>query len=322
MTPPAITYARFTPGDQDQILALYNQVFASRRIQGRWRWEYLHNPAQRMDMVLAFCGPTLVGHAAGVPASFRHEDRLVLASRSQNGFVHPDFQRRGIYLEALSRYTDDLTARGVDFVFGFPNRNSFPSFMKSGGYGHLCDIYPFNLRIDGRVTDAPPRAAIEIEDAPAFRPQDVAFFARALSGFSIVQNRDAAYLAWRYHPDAGHPYRIVRAFDGGEQIGLAVVKAYPDGGTIDLVELAFRSDAGALLSALRAVSERFAEQGLNAFSVWSMEHDPLYPLLRSIGFEREERPTHVIYRALSSRCSRRVSDPSAYYLSMGDSDVY
>lgn len=321
MSVPSVTYRGYVSGDEHQLLELYNHVFSRNRTSKHWRWEYEENPIRRRDSTVAFQGPLPVGHTGGVPLEFSHDGCRVRTTRSQNGFVHPDVQGRGIYRELLAQFTEKLRADAIDFVFGFPNDNSLPSFMRRGEYEHPFDLFAYQCRIDACVGGALPHVTVQLASALELTPSDAAFLQRRLAGTAIVNPRDLEYLRWRYHPRSGHAYRIVRAFMEGRQIGLAVAKPYRAGRSLDLVEFVFEDGTG-VRAVLTALAEAFRDEQAECFSVWSMEHYALHEYLRSIGFEREPRATHFVYKPLSSRCSSRCDKPQGYYLSMGDSDVY
>jgi predicted N-acetyltransferase YhbS len=90
----AVHYRTYRAGDEAQILERYNAVFSKSRTLAEWRWEYRDNPGQRLDIVLAEAHSDLVGHAAAVPLTIRHDGRDVAAARIENVFVDPAFQRR------------------------------------------------------------------------------------------------------------------------------------------------------------------------------------------------------------------------------------
>ena len=317
----AIRYRAYRAGDEARILELYNAVFGKSHTVAEWRWEYRENPRRRLDIVVAEADSGLVSHAAAVPLTMRHDGLEVAAARIENVFVHPNFRRRGIFAETLLRLTNRLAAEAVDFVVTFPNDNSLPAFVQGGEYLHVCDIASMALPLAG-LRSGPVECSLEIEDVPAFRAQDCEFAARQLADFAIYTERSLEYLRWRYHRNSGRAYRVLRIIRGGEQVGLAVAKAYAAGGSLDLVEFLLVPEAALMSAALRALAENFGAQRLERVALWSMPHYPLHDSLLDLGFTPESRATHVVCKAFSARCSRRGSRPEAYYLAMGDSDVY
>lgn len=322
MTDSKIWYRPYKDGDEQAILDLYNGVFARPQTLRQWRWAYESNPVRRMDMILAFAGQKLVGHSAGIPLRASHDGRPVNTSRIQNVLVHADFRGKGIFAETLVRLTDQLRANAVDFVLTYPNDNSLPGFMKLGRYTHQCDIFQFHG--DASTAGQPTASDITVlvDDGPAFEDRDVAFISRALAPFGIYNIRDLTYLRWRYGRDSGYRYRVFRAVRGSEMIGFAVTKVYPDGRSLDLVEFIVGEDALIARSILSSILTAYGSDGAGGFNVWSMEHYPEFPGLVDMGVTRSDRAAHVVWTALSAQASPRSGSATAYYLSMGDSDVF
>ena len=317
-----VRYRPYRAGDEERILALYNAVFATSRTVAQWRWEYCENPQTRLDVVVAEADAILVGHSAAVPMTMRHDGGQIAGARVQNVFVHENFQRRGIFAETLVRLTRQLEAEAVDFVLTFPNDNSLPGFMRMGGYEHRFDVFSLALPLDRLGGAKSADCTIEIGSPASFRSADAAFAARRLAPFAIYNLRSLEYLRWRYHANSGRTYRVLRVSRSGEQVGLAVAKAYAAGGSLDLVEFLVAPEQTLVRTALAALAKHFAPQRLERLSLWSLAHDPLHACLREIGFVPQDRPTHVVTRTFSARCSRRCGEPQAYYLAMGDCDVY
>ena len=78
----------------------------------------------------------------------------VLAAQSGDTMTHPNHRGKGLFI-ALAQKTYTVAAQeGIQLVFGFPNRNSYPGFVKKLGWQHpytmaAIDIWtpsvPFNF---------------------------------------------------------------------------------------------------------------------------------------------------------------------------------
>jgi len=254
------------------------------------------------------------------------EGQLVQTSRIQNVLVHADYRGRGIFTETLLHLTHHLAAQEVDFVLTFPNDNSLPGFRKTGLYRHAFDVHQFQLDAASILPAEVGRVAVEVESHPGFNHADVELIRRELAPFAIHTVRDLPYLIWRYHQESVVPYRMARAFCGSELVGLAVFKLYAADRCVDLLELVVApgtTTATNLVTALlRAILAAYPDTVPHAFNLWSLPHHPLHDCLLHLGFKPSVRTTHAMYRTFSARCSSRAGDPTAYHLSMGDSDVY
>lgn len=300
---------------------MYNKVFAKPQTLEQWRWSHLGNPVRRMDTQLGFCGEKLIAQSAGIPLVLSHDSRLVSASRIQNVLVDPDWRGRGVFTETLLRLTKHLEEQAVDFVLTFPNDNSLPGFLKTGLYTHVFDMAALQLDVSAGMPSG-EMEAVRVESGSGFKQADVDFIAGQLKRQAIFTVRSLEYLKWRYHPASGHQYRTLRVFRGEEQAGFAVAKEYPPEGSVDLVEFIFGDDEAAVRGLLNALGSLFQKDRFKVLNVWSLEHYPAHKCLRRVGFTPAGRSTHVVFKTFSSRCSPRCADPAAYFLMMGDSDVY
>ncbi|MCA1324321.1 GNAT family N-acetyltransferase [Herbaspirillum sp. alder98] len=69
----------------------------------------------------------------------------VLAAQSGDTMTHPDHRGKGLFI-ALARKTYALAAEeGVKFVFGFPNSNSYPGFVKKLAWQHPYNMVAVNI---------------------------------------------------------------------------------------------------------------------------------------------------------------------------------
>ncbi len=318
----AITYRLYREGDEHAIVDVFNAVFARPQALSQWQWMYRHNPVGRFDISLAVCGEKVVGQSAGVPLVLSHDGQPVQTSRYQHMLVHADFRGHGVFVKTLVQMGEHLQEEAVDFVLGFPNANALPGYMKVGGYVYLFDIFQYHLDATRGIAAPADGITTAVDEAPEFTPADVNLIAQEVSRFAILNVRSLPYLTWRYHCDSGNRYRIVRAFSGGEQLGFAVVKPYLAARSIDLLEFICRSDESVVRTLLHAIHTSYRQEQLNTINIWSMEHYPVHQHLRRVGFQQGAEGTYVMYRTLSSRCSRHCNEPTAYYLAMGDSDVY
>jgi GNAT superfamily N-acetyltransferase len=321
MTRSQILYRSYEEGDEDAILDLYNAVFARPQTLSQWRWAYKSNPVGRMDMILAFAGETLVGHSAAIPLRATHDGLAVDTSRIQNVLVHPDFRGKGIFTETLVRLTDQLRDNAVDAVLCYPNDNSLPGLIKAG-YTHQRDVFQYHGDAEAAGQAVPGDIDVLVDDALSFTPRDAAFISKELWQFSIYNVRDVAYLTWRYGPDSGYRYRVFRARRGDEMAGFAVTKAYAEKRSIDLVDFVSGGDPQVIRSLLSAIGTAYASEAAGGFDVWAMEHYPEFAALTDMGFRKSNRLAHVFWMALSARASAKSGSSNAYYLSMGDSDVF
>jgi predicted N-acetyltransferase YhbS len=319
-----VGYRASRPGDDTAIVELLERVFQQAYPLPRWAWVHQHNPIEGNQTVLATCGHRVVGCAGAVALPFEVDGRCVGAVRVQDAAVDVGFRGRGVFVEIIRALSEEACRRGVGFVLTFPRPHRPASRISFDRAGYNCagEISAFALSLARLPECAPARVRVAIQSSPSFTDRDVAFVASRLREFRVVNRRDLAYLRWRYHPASGKKYIVARAFVQDQQVGFAVCKYFAAGRGIDLVEWVFHEDEGVIAASLMAIARHFSPAGAATFNLWSMEHYPVHGRLVRMGFERTDVNTWVMDLPLSTAVAGVCSDLSAYYLSMGDSDVY
>lgn len=65
-----------------------------------------------------------------IPCRFRIGGEVHLAAQSADTMTHPDHRKKGLFIQ-LAKLTYELARQeGIQFIFGFPNQNSYPGFFK------------------------------------------------------------------------------------------------------------------------------------------------------------------------------------------------
>lgn len=78
-----------------------------------------------------------------IPLIAQYNGKPIVCAQSGDTMTHPDFRGRGLFV-ALARETYALCkAEGVKLVFGFPNKNSYPGFIKKLDWIHYADMHQY-----------------------------------------------------------------------------------------------------------------------------------------------------------------------------------
>jgi GNAT superfamily N-acetyltransferase len=65
-----------------------------------------------------------------IPCHFKIRDEIFLAAQSADTMTHPDHQRQGLFTQLAKKTYELARQEGVQFIFGFPNENSYAGFVK------------------------------------------------------------------------------------------------------------------------------------------------------------------------------------------------
>ncbi|MBI2785421.1 MAG: GNAT family N-acetyltransferase [Legionella longbeachae] len=82
-----------------------------------------------------------------LPLRVRLNGRIIMAAQSGDTMTHPDHRNKGLFV-ALAKQTYELgQSLGIQFVFGFPNQNSYPGLVRKLGWTHAYDMLSVNLLV-------------------------------------------------------------------------------------------------------------------------------------------------------------------------------
>ena len=71
--------------------------------------------------------------------------KTVLVAQSGDTMTHPKHQGKGLFIH-LAKITYELAgSEGIDFVFGFPNKNSYPGFKKKLDWVFYKNIHVYSI---------------------------------------------------------------------------------------------------------------------------------------------------------------------------------
>lgn len=101
-----------------------------------WDWAYQENPFGNPMVSMAFFEDRLVGHYAVVPMDlYNQENDVIKGYLSMTTMVSADFRRHQLFRTLAERVYNRIESKNeVSVVFGFPNDQSAPGFIKRLGW--------------------------------------------------------------------------------------------------------------------------------------------------------------------------------------------
>src|ERR1041385_5672600 len=179
-----------------------------------WQWKHEKNPFGRSPFWLAESDGEIVGVRVFLRWRWHARAHTVEAVRAVDTATHPGHQGKGIFRTLTLHGVEELTRRGVGFVFNTPNDKSRPGYLKMGwstvGRPSLW-IAPRKVTAVARVVAArlgrrqsPSTPDTKANDDSSGRDfLNGAELARLLDRVETLPDklrtqRDAAYLRWRY----------------------------------------------------------------------------------------------------------------------------
>jgi hypothetical protein len=324
-----------TAADLPQLRALFGASFGHVRAEAYDRWRFFETPYGPAPTIVADRDGALIASYTVWPNRLNVGGEVVRGAISMDTMTHPAHRGGGLFLKLAQACYAQLAKDGYEILYGFPNTNSYPGFIRRLNWDHVTDVAFYRRWINRYARKPAPLPAVG-RIVAAMSPKVVT------SGFAIEQREPAAdevtklrdfvptqnlcrierapeWLAWRYHPPLGKSYAWLCAHANGVLQGACAISYDPaDRRSMMLAELFGAPTALPVLAgaALDAAARLGAEQ------VQAMCLDPdLEKALAANGFERRET-TPLIVKALTLRTLKaNVHDAKAWRIFGGDFDI-
>ena len=255
-------------------------------------------------------------------------DRRLHSIQGTDSCVHPDYQKRGL-AEAIRRWRRQHPSdQACDVQFGV--RSPHPALLRIRK--RMSQVQTIANELQSLSLDLPapaPAAASSLETAAwGIRPIERfderidGFWREAAKPYSLIVEKTAEYLNWRYADPRAGLFSIRLAEQGGDVLGYAVLRSSRGKGYLaDLLALPGRFDVVQGLVADAVMQVR--EAGASRLDCWLPAVHPYQDVLRDAGFMFRGTPTAVeIYIHNPDVDLSFLSDPHAtVHICAGDTDL-
>lgn len=242
----------YEPGDFGPCLDLLRQGHDGDFNAERFRWLHEAGPGGASAIAVAVDRERVVGIYSVVRKVMSVDGRICVGGRDVDPVVHPDYRGQGLFSRLLKFGLANFS--GIDFYFNFANAASEPGFRKSGWQQilQLSDIvyqlgFTSPLSVDFLVwllqqARRPahargPVSRVAADEAARMMREDARFLAGRPAAGGIATLRDARYALWRYLECPLHDYEYFVCEPDSRSASLAVCRARPDAGRLEIVDL-------------------------------------------------------------------------------------
>ncbi len=321
----------YQPGDETEILALFNEVFSEnnpdfepRRLE-HWQWEFEKNPAGQRILLAIDTEGSIVGQFCSRPAWANVRGEKMLCSEAVDSLVAKAYRkglrRRGLFVSLAEEFIETHGREDLDvFMYGCPNELAFPVGTRLLHYRPVFAPLP----ILERATRSDVKRSEDVVEVERFGPELDRLWDRLKDAQSFGLWRDSSYWNWRYVDCPSVTYRMLSLPDAeGELRGAAVVREkWLDKDVLALVDwLVPRDDPEAATLLLNAAEALAAASDLSPLQTWFHPEQPEAEWFRGQGFEPRDTFFNLCIRIYHPDLTLRWIKPE-WYFTMGDSDIY
>lgn len=313
-------FRKYQSGDESAILELFELVFGSDLGVDYWNWRFRDNPTKKQMILLCWDEAKLVGHYAVSPVKMRVGAGERMAGLSMTTMTHPDYGGQGIFKKlAEELYQTFYKDEGLDFIWGFPNKNSHGAFIKNLRWKDIQVMPSFSLSI---IDAYKPIAEKSLNSFDTFEERHVSSLNKQSADFFVAVVKDTNYLNWRYIDNPINDYDLFE-FEDGEFV---VCKKFPSFDVkgafeVDIIECSISNDLAKIKQMIGHVIGSYGD--IIKINTWMSLNDARHITFERAGFHIIGPNTYQGIRVMNDNLSvDQMSNSKEWYLSMGDSDVY
>ncbi len=327
------------PGDDAALSELFYVVFGFDRSVDHYRWKFQDNPQGPPVIALAEDQGKVVGQYALWPTALRLGQQVVRGAQSLDTMTHPDYRGQGIFPILAEQCMKYAAARGIEALYGFPNGNSQPGFVRKLDWDYTGDIQIWARPLAiGRHKLVPrwaaplasgaarllPRGsssgfAIRAQMPPAEAMDQVLACWRERKGLCRVE-RTTEHFAWRFSTASSMRYRWVCAYRGAELVAIGVWGTDIRNGNAVLAEL-LTDDVAAARAVLSVMIGEATAAGCPLMRAVS-SRELLVPALRRCGFVREGGLPLIVRKLTARSLGANVHTHARWDLFGADLDTF
>ena len=330
-----LTLREYEPGDETEILASFNRIFAAvdptftPRTESFWRWQFLDNPSGSVVLVAWTEEGKVAGQLANILQRVWLDGRLTTFSQAVDSMSDPAL-RTGLKKESLqarlgNAYADKYA--GPDpgqhaLLWGAP----VPPAWRVGKTFIRYEVIrtQLSLVVPPALVRAKPDPDVRVEVVPRFPLEIADVYERMRDDVGALAVRDEPQLNWRFaqHPERSYELAIARR--GDRIVGLSVFRP----GAFDAREdqglvcdwLVPADEHGARASLLAWLAERGRQTGVERLCALFPDTAHEWLAFQRAGFRVEPTTYAIVGRECVPGHGMRWMHDHWYY-TLGDTDL-
>lgn len=327
----------YRPGDESQIIRLFQRVFGQERSLAHWRWKFLGNPEGAQICLAVTDTGEVIGQYTGLPVRVIVDGQTFTFSQAIDSMVDPRYRRGlkkpGVFACLFEGFAEAYGGEGrVAILWGFTNPEALRIGQRLLGYVFLHRVVKLVRSVDSpaylsprqQMREAWRRIQCPIYPVGRFDARIDRLWEQCRPELRVATIRDARYLNWRYADCPDVQYRLLMAGGtmGMSPLGMAVLRLGLEGQPVACLMdwLVPWKNMAAADQLLQRSFEEAELAGMKEVHAWFPSSSPWHRYLLDKGFQPIET-AYMTVRQFAPTVSVELLNAHWYY-TMGDSDHY
>jgi GNAT superfamily N-acetyltransferase len=125
-----IVIREYQPGDEIQIIRLYNQEYKACKTIEEFEWEFLNNPLGQAIIVVAENKGDIIGVRTQLLIPLFYRGNQITSGKNECSIIHKDYRSKGIFVQLVEKCSSLAACHGVKLLWGFSY--AVKPYQKSG----------------------------------------------------------------------------------------------------------------------------------------------------------------------------------------------
>lgn len=141
------SFARLSATNLKDLYTLFTAVYNKACPKSYFEQKY-HTSYTGLSYIgyIAYLDHQPVAYYGVIPTFLSIRQQKVLAAQSCDTMTHPAHQKKGLFVKLAKQTMELAKQEGIHLVFGFPNQNSYPGFIKHLGFAHADTMHRYTIR--------------------------------------------------------------------------------------------------------------------------------------------------------------------------------
>jgi GNAT superfamily N-acetyltransferase len=317
-----------------------------------YEWKLWKNPVRPGEMWYAETDNKIVGMKSMTPKRVKILDEILDGAETGDNFIHPDFQRRGIFTGLYKAAGESSPDEKRGFIYGLPNDMAMSGYENKLDYAKipaglrglikpvfarqllrktispplLGDVLSPALVIASRVRSGfrsgdMPEGGASVHAEPGF-PDDIdKLWEKTSKNYDVMVVRNRDYLEWRYVTNPDKYSILIARNTGGAISGYMITRAglykgLPVGFIVDF--LTVEDDPGVFKKLLAKATVDFRQKKVSIISTYAIRGNFYDRILSRTGFLPHGKHNIICYK--NEVGNRVIAGNYTWHFTMGDSD--
>lgn len=301
-----------------EIESLYKDCFGKLNTDDYFKWRYLNNPYDDIQIIVAINASKLVSFYAVSPRELLFKNQTFKTAISLNTMTHPDYRGRGLFVTLADKLYKNLYNQGYEMVWGYPNNISHRTFISKLQWNNIYEIPTLENNIgDINIDKISCKKKFKIVNDNSFNND---YDKLSLDASKFIVNKDSSVLKRRYYNNPNNEYINYCIIDNNAVSSFIVAKKYND--QINIIDYIYKSK-DEFFSLFNKIINLCYDTDIKKVTLWNSIDSDLRNDLEKLGFYNNYPIRYFGGRLLNTKISKDdFLNWNNWMLSMGDNNEY